>query len=61
MNYPAAELRGINSSHKELFEAELRGIDPHEIKSAMKSKVQKAEPIYNDLSARFPAKPRKGV
>jgi hypothetical protein len=32
MNYPAAELRGINSSHKELFEAELRGIDPHEIK-----------------------------
>jgi transposase-like protein len=31
MNYPAAELRGINSSHKELFEAELRGIDPHEI------------------------------
>jgi hypothetical protein len=39
MNYPAAELRGINSSHKELFEAELRGIDPHEIKTESKTLI----------------------
>ncbi len=28
-------------------------------KSAMKSKVQKAETIYNDLQARFPGRPKK--
>jgi hypothetical protein len=29
------------------------------VKSAMKSKVPKAETIYNDLSTRFPGKPKK--
>lgn len=29
------------------------------IRNATKSKVQKAETIYNDLSARFPGRPRK--
>jgi hypothetical protein len=28
-------------------------------KNAMKSKIPKAETIYNDLSARFPGKARK--